>query len=264
MDYIKPELGGFGFVLDDIDFIQESTKQALEAMLKPYTNRQPSFIYTGCKVSLDIANSTFSFSEGWVVVDGELLHFEGVTIPTATFNGEYIFERSEIDIQLDSSIKTKDDNSTYYAYKKVKAVLSNGLSGNANVDSNYWSTDNAIGSNNWYYFEDVLKGKSNSIDLVGNWDSFSERAPIYRKDINGMIQVNGKMPDVGNPSNSYSLTIGTLPVGFRPKNDLLGMYVQESNIKPVRIAAATGEITIVSNPYPSGKGELIFPLFEGV
>lgn len=260
MDYIKPEIGGYDFILDDIEFMQESTRVSLNGHISHLAQYQPSFVLSGCNIT--ISGADIEVSAGWAVVDGKLLQVDPHTITTTSQEQKVKFEKQEIDVSSAQSTKTKDNGQTYFAYKHVRAVLTHDLSGNQNIDSSTYSLDDGV--KYWYNYRDVIYGKENVFPLVGNWVFNSARRPSCQKDFNGMVTVSGKTPTVANPQNAYSNTIGTLPVGYRPQTDILGIFVLESGIHPVRITASTGAILILASAIPTENGELIFPRFKGV
>ncbi|MGB0868870.1 MAG: hypothetical protein ACPGSD_04665, partial [Flavobacteriales bacterium] len=129
-------------------------------------------------------------------------------------------------------------------------------------DSCTYSLDD--GYKNWFTYQVVMIGKVNQIQMNGNWSFTGSRRPYYQKDFYGMVQVGGKTPNVGSLSNPYSMTIGVLPEGFRPENDLFGLFSSEADQRAVKITALTGEINILGSSFVTTNGELIFPKFKGV
>lgn len=261
MNYIKPQIGGFDFILDDIEFMQASAIEALNAHVSHLAVSQPSFVLSGCEITIG-TGSVIEMAAGWAVVDGELLQVDAQSITPTTQEQPVKFEKQEIDITDPESTKTKDNGQTYFAYKKARAVLTLDLSGDSNIDSSTYSLDDGL--KYWYSYKDVIYGKQNVIQLVGNWSFQGVRRPYYQKDFNGMVSVLGKTPNVANTNNAYSVTIGTLPVGFRPETDVLGSFITEAGVYVARIASATGEVRILASAIPTANGELVFPKFKGV
>ena len=261
MNHILFELKGYGFVSDDFEFLQDATLEKFNGMLSVLATEQPSFVYAGCAITITQA-SAIEMAPGWVVVAGELLPFDGQTITPGTQEEFVKFEKTIEDITTPASLNIDDNGDDYHAYKRVKAILTTGLSGNTDIDSSKYSLDD--GTKYWYTYKDILFGKEKHIPLVGNWAFNGQRTPHYRKDFNGMVTVTGKTPNIANSSNAYSNTIGTLPVGFRPSTDIIGVFITENGSYPVRITSSTGDILILASAIPTENGELIFPPYKGI
>jgi len=262
MNYLQTQLGGFDLYLDDIEFIEESVLSVLRGHVSHLAVHQPTFVLSGCEITVT-GSDTINIANGWVVVSGDLLRCEAHSIVVNDQEQKVRFELSIEDIEELESLKTKDDGTTYYSHKKRLARLKTSLSGISALDSCTYSLDD--GYKNWFTYQDVMIGKVNQIQMNGNWSFTGSRRPYYQKDFYGMVQVGGKTPNQANPSNPYSMTIGTLPIGYRPENDVFGMFSSLDIIRSIMISSATGEIKILGeSTIPTTEGELIFPKFKGI
>ena len=261
MNYLQTLLGGFELYLDDLEFIQESVLNAFRGQISHLVEHQPTFVLSGCEITVT-GSDTINIADGWVVVAGNLLRCEAHSIEVNDQEQKVRFELSTEDIEAPESLKTKDNGTTYYSHKNRLARLETDLSGIASLDSCTYSLDDGL--KHWFTYRDVMAGKEQKIQMQGNWSFSGSRRPFYQKDFYGMVQVGGKTPFEASSSNPFSMTIGTLPSGSRPENDLFGMFSSETNLRSVRISASTGEITILGSSFVTTEGELIFPKFKGV
>lgn len=70
--------GGMPFELDDLDFMQEATKDGIKGLLHEFASKNSgNLILSGCKVSPN--GSNFDISAGYVMLDYEVLSFVGAT-----------------------------------------------------------------------------------------------------------------------------------------------------------------------------------------
>ncbi|MGB0869455.1 MAG: hypothetical protein ACPGSD_07645 [Flavobacteriales bacterium] len=261
MNYLQTQLGGFDLYLDDIEFIEESVLSVLRGHVSHLAVHQPTFVLSGCEITVT-GSDTINISDGWVVVAGDLVKCEAHSIEVSDQEQEVRFSLETTDIVSPESQKTKDDGTTYYAHQKRHAVLKLDLSGNTALDSCYYSLDG--GNKHWFTYRDVMVGKEKNIQMLGNWAFSGDRRPYYQKDFFGRVHVGGKTPSIASSSDPYSLSIGILPAGFRPENDLFGLFSSETGQRAVKITALTGEITILGSSFVTTNGELIFPKFKGM
>ena len=262
MNYLQTQLGGFDLYLDDIEFIEESVLGAFRGQISHLAEHQPTFVLSGCEITVT-GSDIINIANGWVVVAGEVLKCEAHSIRVNDQEQKVRFSLESTDIVSPESLKTKDNGTTYYSHQKRHAVLKLDLSGNSALDSCYYSLDG--GHKNWFTYRDVISGKEKKIQMQGNWTFSGNRRPYYQKDFFGMVQVGGKTPFEASSSNPFSMTIGTLPVGYRPENDVFGMFSSMDIIRSIMISAATGEIKILGeSTVPTTEGELIFPKFKGM
>lgn len=232
MDYIHTETGGFKTVLDDLDYIQASVKNHVKGYIAYLAERQPSFVFQGCEITTTNNQYEVNITPGWVVVAGELLRFEGATIQLATQEQKMKFERVELDNTIiPASNKVKDDNTTYFAYKTVQARLTIDLSGDVEIDSSYYSSDDGL--NHWYTIHDVLSGKLKKLTASAGW-ALSSRV-FARKDISGFVHISGNALGSGNATGSQ---LATIPTGYAPAVDTWGNYVTGSKVYPALFASS--------------------------
>ncbi len=253
MNLLNFELGGWKFYTNDLNYLQGNVKAMFEAYLSRFTVVRSSFIYSGCSFTFNSAGNAIECSEGWVVVDGELLKFNAQSVSPATLETTYTFVLNVADNP--DGVKLDDDGNTIEAWKTRTAVLQEIVSTNNATDS-YVSFEDGV--NRLWRLKDVVEGKNISVPMQAGW---SLASPLYyRKDIDGIVTVNGATVGASNATGSI---MATLPDGFKPEVDVNGVYSTGSKLYPC-IIRDWGAVFVNFGSDPRADGRFIIPSYKGV
>ena len=253
MNLLAFPLGGWKLYTDDLGYFQTNVKTAIEAYISRFTAVRSYFIYSGCQIVFDSGNNEINCSEGWVVVDGELLKCEATSVTPPTLETTYTWVLEETDDP--AGAKINDDGNTIQAYKKRRAVLQVIASPNNATDS-YISFEDSV--NRLWRINDVENGKNTPVPMQAGW-SFT--SPLYfRKDINGMVTIDGT---TAGASGSTGSIMAELPVGYRPESDVFGLYSTGSKLYPC-IIRDWGGVYVIFGSDARANGRFIVPAYKGV
>lgn len=253
MNLLAFPLGGWKLYTDDLGYFQTNIKTAIEAYLSRFTAVRSNFVYSGCQIVFDSLNNEINCSEGWVIVNGELLECEAHSVSPPTLETTYTWVLEETDDP--AGAKINDDGNTIQAYKKRRAILQEIASPDNSTDS-YVSFEDAL--NRLWRIGDIEHGRNISMPMQAGW-SFS--SPLYyRKNIDGMVTIDGA---TAGASTSTGSIMAELPIGYRPESDVFGLYTTGSKLYPC-IIRDWGAVYVNFGSDPRSEGRFVVPSYKGV
>lgn len=205
--------GGFPFVLDDLDFMQTATREAMASLLTPFVAAGEVLILSGCERSTASGNTTIT--GGWIFWNGEVFQVLEHTFTTFT-TGEV--ERWNVEEAfLPAGNKVFENTNSYDTYKErtAKVVIDTTPTDPGEVayiqSKKYWDVVlSNLPQNDWQ----VIDVSVNSNSVV--------RLPQVHKDLSGYCSLRGEISNIvfgGTP-----LEIGVLPAGHRPNQTFTFVY----------------------------------------
>jgi hypothetical protein len=207
--------GGLPLYGDDFSYMQDSLRKAMTASLLPYAALNGgNMVVSGCVMNFNNVTQTFDFTEGWVMIDYDLLWFRGGD--SGEDNAADIF-----DIEVEPYI---------YADPNANATrtLANGNSANVwqRREARFRQTPNliylaiALNSNRLPYLAaKLLEGAADTdVALTGfdnNWGGGNIISPRAIRRGNTVI-LRGLL-SVGTVNTTNFNLVFTLQLGYRPK-----------------------------------------------
>lgn len=192
--------GGHPLTLDDLDFEQESSRDAISGIVSAMKSQgQEHFILSGCQQQADE-----SITAGWIVLNGELRKFSGMAAPqTALLNPLfYAFEAHDFydsNLQVTYNDQSKKD---VYQYRSARITTL------STVDVN----KPAVGSLQRWDDPWHEVGASGEPAYATSWESGAPAGStpasdfFFRKDINGTVHFKGSFHHSGLP-NQYTFIL---------------------------------------------------------
>lgn len=226
------------FQLDDLDFMQEATKEGMKGLLHEFARQNSgNVVLSGCQVSPNASN--FDISEGYVMLDYEVLYFAGVTNITSDqpyFELEVTYDPAGNDVFF--------DNVTRDTYEVRQAKINLSVPAGSNV--------RLLDSNRLVYFMKLALQEPNVLWGEAYMDSGTELLDLT-KDVNGT--------PFADPEKNYSKkyifvkttgvqTIRTI-VPY-PDSGVPREYVILSSSGTLRFVSTTSGGTFIQNPLASG------------
>lgn len=223
MDKFKTiAVGGLGLILDDFRWFfgrltnpNDGMYEAFNNLLRGYGD---NFIVQGVVASGTTPN--VAITEGWVILDGELIKVDAQTGINTTTNNKFV----KVTTFDSRGTKTFLNGSINETYEKNRAVVQ-GTSGNLDFDAN--TLNDIVGLTEWTDFEfngnDFVTGNQGPtnwvVELPG--DVTNARFRIRGKTVDIQISINNS-GFTGPPGNdSGELRIENLP--FSAKNVGIGV-----------------------------------------
>lgn len=214
MDSVVVANGGMKMYGNDFQFMQAGFQSALLGSLKRWTDANGGkIIVAGCNFTL-ISGTTYSISDGWVIISGELLYFAGSNY---TFSGAVNFGLVELELyQFDMpDLDAFRDvlGSSYSPWKRRAARLKTTA-----------GTTLALSDAN--RLENVMRGvlnttvTSTSLSLSSGCALVSSSAKFVKSNgvINFMVAVS--LDTLTDYSGAGGFIFATLPSGFAPAFDM--------------------------------------------
>lgn len=204
MDKLDIKLGGHHFTGDDLIWMQERIAETIKSYA--LVINEPLLAIWG--VDISIAGPTISWSNGWLLINGEICKVVAGSATLASNNTFAIVESFDAD-----GTQVYEDLNSENPWVTRRAVIS-GTAGGANSYLNIKR------------LKDYLANEAVSYISMGTvlqpdwgWDVGVGIVPTYRLNKAFEVELNGRIeaPSVTVPSAE---TIGTLPVNYRPAADM--------------------------------------------
>lgn len=251
MDGLKFDGGGISLFGDDIEFLQSSLTDAIQALAKGLvTASDGRLIVTGCVPS--ITATQVSITEGWVVINDTLRFLPATT--KALQAGTTIDECWIITTQTFEMAITTEDNTQTHLYKLLRAGIDCPPRA---IPSNAWTLDQ-FSETSPYRLTNFLKKENLSLTFENGFSAAFGSPNIVQNTYFGktvQVWASGHIPAQDGES------IAELPLAMRPSADVYSVVMTSIGIANVRIAASTGKIWVGENaPFTSGNCTLFLNL----
>ncbi len=183
------QTGGYPYTQDTLDFLQQSYSSAFQGISKFISNGNSLTILTGCNITGSTA------SNGWVIVDGELMPFIGGTIQST-----YI-------------VRDITQNITYQNGNSLPSIHTRYAEFGVGAGAQPWTPVRANPATLYAPEAWRLLGTTGNPSINAPYINNSGSPVRFRKEPNGQVHIQGIVD-----RNLYSGTdvMFTLPVGYRP------------------------------------------------
>jgi hypothetical protein len=238
---ITTNLGGYPFVLNDLRWIDDAVRDAFKAIFSAYDER---FIISGCELTYNPISQTYSCTEGYIYLNGEILH---CAAGDAEHDGEVNIAGWDIEVIWDiNGSKTFKNAEVHNTWQIRRAKFQ--TFDIEEIDQKLIVTTckrlhqliaESIANNEeeWHY-----------PSLMGSWDTedTSDYSRIkFRKDLLGNITLQGQARNGNND-------LFTLPTGYRPARPLyfysVWPVIDEYNQPPMTIRINTMGLVSILEP----------------
>lgn len=207
--------GGFPLTLNDFRWIDQGYREAFKAMMSGYgVDDSTAVIISGCERT--VASGTVTIAAGFISIGGEICLVPSHTYPEPTIGQvEYWDLFNTFDVTGLKVFQSTLDYDTYQVRVgkiTVASSLPAGYTAYSNTKNIFQITRVKINTDSWHTLANIVVGSGGLIP--GTYLS------QFKKDSAEFVHITGLVytEDLGVGAVDY--LIGTLPVGYRPANQL--------------------------------------------
>lgn len=212
--------GGFPAVLDDLRLIiGQSTDQDAASYFEDQ-GADDGIIISGCRWNYDTANSQFEVEEGYIYLNGEILHVAAQQVLDTGAGFCTLIKKSPSDYDA-AGTKIFQDGNTHDTYEELEAVL---VETSSPPSSPFIVFQSALAYNGpWHPFTnfDYTVFQSDYGNAAGD--------PMRCRMIHGKtVQISGTIIKTTPVSVNTDTHIANVPAGFFPKRNILRLMYSGS------------------------------------
>lgn len=230
--------GGMPFTGDDLTWMQQSLQNAIQGLASTFgTSPADSFILWGVNVS------GLSVSQGWAVIEGELVYVRATTLTGGQANDWYIEVEETYNVAGNDQFADSVQRDTYVKREGVIKQFSGYTGGGTPLLLDGQRAD-----------EWMSRVSTSNLSLVNSWAQWIESGNYPQPEVPTVSRLPNKEVFLsGQVSGGNSAVICILPVGYRPANSKLftcGGYLPGGSLgvdtTPLILVKSTGEVEYFS------------------
>jgi hypothetical protein len=208
--------GGVQLHSEDFIFAETAVRDAIGGLVSKFQEGNTVLVISGCEVSF--AGSNASITEGWVVINNEILFMPAQTVSTNVGGSVQLGVNAQVHVFNDSAgLETLASSASGNTYQVRQARILGGVS------------NTAYDYKNWVRLEDKLADlcvsatdvlNINSNDLEAGFTLVSNAPATIEKSL-GKLYFRGQIQTPNNLTLGADNLVVTLPVEFRPSTNML-------------------------------------------